>query len=352
MSPAAGTNAGAAADSAREATQKQLQQSAGCVMVSYAWNQLMRDADAAPSILNTKPWLFREVPNDDRIELLANWGRHLKVIDPMHRELLISCGAALFNLRMAIRVSGHDPVVWLLPDKQTQGVAPCPHCGHGCGLGDLLASVEIVVHRPHPPTRQEQRLYEAILQRHTVRQPFSHRIEMNMVAELWQAAWSEGVHARLLHRKEVRRLLRWTARVDDKLKLDQSYLAELHQWTGSSCPPGLGVRATEFGPEPKNHRHSPVRDFGLTSPGPRPVTKFEKHPQLVALETPTDTPLDWLRVGQALQRLLLTATYYGVEASFLTQQLEAEDSTIPAYQSAHLWPWPRSAQMVVRVGAP
>ena len=178
----------------------------------YDWARLMRDADAAPSILNTKPWSFDRVASD-RIELRPDWQRHLKIIDPRHRELLISCGAALFNLRMAIRVTGHDPVVWLLPDQQTGGAAVCPHCGDRCGIGDLLASVEIVVRRAHPATVTEQRLYEAILRRHTVREPFSHSIRINMLAELERVARMEGVDTRLLHQGETRRLLRWAARM-------------------------------------------------------------------------------------------------------------------------------------------
>ena len=66
----------------------------------YDWTRLMQAADAAPSILNTKPWLFVDKLANDRIELHPEWTRHLKVIDPRHRELFISCGAALFNLRM------------------------------------------------------------------------------------------------------------------------------------------------------------------------------------------------------------------------------------------------------------
>ena len=37
--------------------------------------------------------------------------------DPLAREFAISCGAALFNLRLAIRVAGHDLNVWLLPER-------------------------------------------------------------------------------------------------------------------------------------------------------------------------------------------------------------------------------------------
>ncbi len=316
----------------------------------YDWTRLMQYADAAPSVLNTKPWVFQRVAGD-RIELLPDWQRHLEVIDPRHRELLISCGAALFNLRMAIRVTGHDPVVWLLPDEQTEGAAVCPHCEDRCGVGGLLASVEIVVRRTHPATETEQRLYEAILRRHTVREPFSHSIPMNVLTELERVARIEGAEARLLHEGETRRLLRRAARIDEKLGLDPLYLNELRTRTGGNAASGLGVPADKFGPNPESRRRPPVRDLGLGW-GPREVEKFERHPRLIALQTETDKPSDWIRAGQALQRLLLTATYYGVEASFLTQQLEERDREMPPCQlTQQWWPWPESEQMIIRVGA-
>ena len=98
----------------------------------------MQAADAAPSILNTKPWSFDDRLDNDRIELRPDWARHLKVIDPRHRELFISCGAALFNLRMAIRVTGHDPVVWLLPDERAGGRRCACTAGTAAGLVTCL----------------------------------------------------------------------------------------------------------------------------------------------------------------------------------------------------------------------
>jgi hypothetical protein len=72
---------------------------------------------------------------------------------------------------------------------------------------------------------------------------------------------------------------------------------------------------------------------------------------LIVLETKTDAPSDWLRAGQALERLLLTATCYGVETSFLTQQLELEDRKVVFPRLTQQWrPWPEPAQMVIRVG--
>ena len=317
----------------------------------HDWDRLMQAVNAAPSILNTKPWLFRNQHASNRIELLPDWERHLTVIDPRHRELLISCGAALFNLRMAIRVTGHDPVIWLLPDERINNVPLCEHCGNRCGLGDLLASIEITAVPAHPATITEQRLYEAIPRRRTVREPFGRRAAANVVEALILAANVEGADARLLHRKGTRRLLRGVGGVDRKLKTDASYLDELRKWTGDNATADLGVPTSKFGPVPKSGRRPPVRDLGLTWNVTRPVAKFTKTPQLIALGTETDKPSDWLRAGQAVQRLLLTATYYQVEASFLTQELEDVDRTVPDGPWAQPWqPWLEYAQMIIRVG--
>ena len=124
----------------------------------------------------------------------------------------------------------------------------CPHCGDCCGVGDLLASVEIVTRWTHPVTVTEQGLYEAILQRHTTREPFSRRIPATVLAELELAARVEGAYARPLHGRDTRRLLRRGARTDQKLKLDQPYVSELRMWTGSNATPDLGVPAGNLAP--------------------------------------------------------------------------------------------------------
>lgn len=51
----------------------------------------------APSSHNTQPWRF--LIQHDTVQVCADRRRALPVTDPFDRELLISCGAALFNLR-------------------------------------------------------------------------------------------------------------------------------------------------------------------------------------------------------------------------------------------------------------
>ena len=306
--------------------------------------ELRRVADLAPSILNTKPWSLFPV-GDDRIELRADWGRSLETIDPRHRELVISCGAALFNIRMAIRVTGHDLVYSLVPGMQGEDDA-CPRCA----AAGLLASVEVAWKRVHRATQDQRRLYEAIPLRHTVREPFRQGIRPVMVVELEQAARREGVYAMLLHKRSARQVLQGAAEAGHELAADAEHRAELRAWTGGGgrVTPDYGVPADRLAPKPADQRYPPVRDLGLTWDGPHQGEQFEKHTQLIALMTKTDTPSDWMRAGQALQRLLLTATRYGVQASFLTQQFEVDDWK--RRRPDQWWPSPKPMQIVIRVG--
>jgi hypothetical protein len=55
---------------------------------------------------------------------------------------------------------------------------------------------------------------------------------------------------------------------------------------------------------------------------------------------------DWLRAGQALQRVLLVATLRGIAASPLTQPLETHDAWLVRDPGAGIG-WP---QLILRIG--
>src|SRR5512133_2219793 len=57
-------------------------------------------ASLAPSIHNTQPWHF--VVRPDALELHAVNDRQLRALDPTGRQMVISCGCALFNARVAL----------------------------------------------------------------------------------------------------------------------------------------------------------------------------------------------------------------------------------------------------------
>ncbi|MEV0829233.1 Acg family FMN-binding oxidoreductase [Nonomuraea rubra] len=283
-------------------------------------------AVAAPSVHNTQPWRFRRV-DDATMELYADLDRLLIVTDPMGRGLGISCGAALLNLRLALRMTGHDARVTALPDP---GERP-----------DLLATVHAVP--GEPPEAGERLLYEMIPHRRTNRFPFDGQpLPRDVFVKLVHAAHAERATLVPVTGRAARRVLDMVGAAEDTLAADESYRAELARWTGSGVRSD-GVPEHAFGPRPVRGA-PPLRDF---APGAaRPDAVFEREPRLAALFTRQDGPRDWLRAGQALQRVLLTATAHGVAASLFSQPL---DLRAPQHRGDRPGPFGH-VQMLARFG--
>jgi len=73
-----------------------------------------------------------------------------------------------------------------------------------------------------------------------------------------------------------------------------------------------------------------MRDFaGPRTVAGREAADFEHTPQLAVLSTSRDHPEDWLRAGQAMERVLLLATLEGLSGSFVTHPLEWPDLRWP-----------------------
>ncbi len=323
--------------------------------------RLRKAVDSAPSIFNLRPWELRLVA-DDRVELYCAPDAVLG--SKLPREVVISCGAALYNLRLAIEVAGRTPSAWLLPDlDRDSGLLTTV-----TGKRTLLASVEVMPGRAAPPAGAEQELYEALWLRRTDRTPYRYLpVPTPILVEMQLAAAHEHGWLRIMSRAESRKLRRAAIRASADL--------------GTTLSGVNGVPAAAYGPTPADEKAPPTRpDFWL--PG---RAEFERHPQLMALSTDDDRPLDWLRAGEALQHALLTGTRYSmsapggrsapfrrqlhdpldvrsirrhsavppgyaVEASYLTQSLELADSR----RQPRSWPWhtnyPEIPQVAIRVG--
>ncbi|HXP21993.1 MAG TPA: hypothetical protein VN840_20290 [Streptosporangiaceae bacterium] len=287
-------------------------------------------AAAAPSIHNTQPWRLSVGPGDV-LELQADPDRALWVADPHARALYLSCGAALFNIRAAIRVTGHHPLVW-----------PLPHSSHS---PMVLAIVQ--AEQARPASLAERELFEAIWQRHTNRRPFADRpVPESVQVALEQAAGFEFATLRMLAAREAASVLDLAASADRAMAADFDHQVELEQWVATGSHQD-GIPAAAMAPKAER-RPAPVRDFSSVVPTmEQPAATFEQCPQLAVLSTARDEPADWLRAGQALQRVLLTATVHGVSASFLYQPIELRDMRGDA---APAWPWPEHPQMIIRFG--
>jgi nitroreductase len=292
-------------------------------------DDLLRAAVAAPSMHNTQPWRFRIRDADHTIELRADPARTLPFGDPHGRAAHIACGAALFNLGMAAAVAGLEPDIRLLPDP-----------------GQPLLLAEISLGGRHRATPWERELHAAIPRRQTNREPFSNRaVPPGARADLAEAASLEGGILHFLDRDEAGRVLSLVADAERGLLADPAYRAELARWAGGQRDRD-GIPGSALGPSAPESL-APVRDF--TSGGhPKPVRYawFEEHPQLAVLSVRSCDRRDLLRAGQALQRVLLTATNLGISACPLTQPLETAD----AWQIRDPRSGPEQPQMILRIG--
>ena len=290
--------------------------------------RLISAAGAAPSIHNTQPWRFWVT--DDLIEVHGDPDRMLWVADPRGRALHLSCGAALFNLKLAIRTLGAKPLVWPLPDPDREPT--------------LLASVRLEPGRP--ATSQEREMFETVYQRHISRAPFSeHLVPESVQIGLEREAGSEFAVLRMLNLRDAALVLELAAAADQALAADFDHRVELGQWIATEADDGIPAGALGHRPvaEP-----APVRDFGYASPAiARPSGSYEAQPQLAVLSTARDEPADWLRAGQALQRVLLTAARHGVATSLLYQPIERHDMEP---RDDRWWPWPECPQIIIRFG--
>ncbi len=288
---------------------------------------LVEQAVLAPSSHNTQPWRFRL--DGDRLELHADRTRALPVNDPHDRELTISCGAALLGVRIAADHAGAALHVVVLPE------------GDG---SDLLAVATVT---GGGGGAEDDRLFSAIARRRTHRRDFAEReVPPDVQAELVRAAAAEGAGLQVLGSEARAGLVALVAEGDRRQFSDPRWRRELASWMhprdrGEGLVVGpLAGPATRF-----VLRHV---DVGRRT-SRQDAELAERSPLLAVLTTPGDTVADWLVAGQALQRVLLTATAAGLQASYLNQPLQA-DGLRP--RVAELLDGGRAPQLVLRLGHP
>lgn len=297
----------------------------------------LRHAVLAPSNHNTQPWRF--MVGADRITVCADRLRALPVADPFDRELIISCGAALFNLRVALSRAGLAYSIALFPSA----IDP-----------DIVAEVRIAPdgHRDAslPP------LFDAIAMRVTTRQPFADEpVAAALEHALIAAGNAEGVDVtcvtELIERERIAMLV---ALADRQQFGDPRFRRELANWIHPRRKDD-GMPAYASGMLPMLDFASPlaasfVRTFdlggGVAATHHRLVVGS---PLIVCLATGSDDREAWLAAGQALERLLLVAANAGFTASYLNQPIEIAGLREQLPPLVHL-PATAIAQLLLRVG--
>lgn len=307
---------------------------------------LLGYAVLAPSGHNTQPWQF--AVRDGAVWLYADPEKTLPALDPGGRERIMSCGAALFHLRVAMRHVGIAPVVERFPDR----AASDPEAGEDDGeTSGASALARVAMGDETPPSLADETLFSAIRRRRTHREAFrDESVPLSNLQALQEAAETEGAHLALLSSSEERqRLLDLVVRANETMLGDAEVRRELAAWTAAPDA-DAGVPGSTRG---WNRWQTAAAGWLQTLPGLRPdpwereTATIHSAPVLAILSTSGDTVGDWLDGGQALDRVLLRATSYGLAASFLNQPVK-----VPAIRErvADLLPEKQVPQIILRMG--
>jgi hypothetical protein len=267
----------------------------------------------APSSHNTQPWRF--IINGSEMLVCADRTRSLPNIDPYDRELVISCGAALFNLRIAFAHFGMPVEISTFPQSSDPDVvARIAFPGSGPSLNDLAV------------------LFDAMTKRSTNRGPLLDQgISDGLLASWQSAAEAEGVDIRFASTlRDRERVASLVAEADRRQFDDPRFRRELASWIHPSrSVDGMPLSSQSIAM--LGDAGSPVatmiiRTFDVGNGVAAAHEQLARgSPVLVMLSTAMEGNTAWLATGLALERLLLVGANAGFAASFLNQPIEVPE---------------------------
>jgi nitroreductase len=262
----------------------------------------VRTACRAPSLHNSQPWQW--VFNHGQLRLFLDQSR---VMDSDHsaREALISCGAALDHLNVAMAAVGWQSQIDRFPNPASP---------------NHLASIEF---SPKDFVTGRDRLRaNAICIRRTDRLPFSaptawDAFESAMAASVERRAVHLDVVADDLHPQLVE-----AAEIAESLRLyDTPYHDELRWWT-APLEQSQGIPYSALISAAESDRVAVGRVFPISRRPERRLEIPEDHAEVLLLSTDGDSRADALACGEALSETLLECTMVGLATCPVTHLTE------------------------------
>ncbi len=280
----------------------------------------------APSVHNSQPWRFRAGPSG--VELYADPGRWLPTTDADGRDILVSCGAALHHLRVALAEAGVGVTVRRLPDPDESLHLATLHFD-----GDVASDASV------------SELYSGILRRRTDRRPFTHwPVPDSFIRQLAEEATTQGAVLRAVRDAGATQvLLKAIAEAEAVQDSLPGYRQELENWSGREGTDGIPrSNLLRTGARVAAARHFSEGEIETTD---------DNQPEgsvLMVLGTASDDPLSRIRAGEALSAVLLKATHLGLASCPLSQPLEV--ATTREVLQNRVLDGTLAPQIVLRVG--
>ena len=264
----------------------------------------------APSSHNTQPWWFRL--EDDNITVGLDVSRGLAVSDPLDRQATMSSGAAALNLRVALAHFGLAVSTQQFPDPV-----------------DPEACVRVVAHPDGDVDGELGALFGALTARHTSHAAFEpEAIDQAVLDGLIADASSEDARLHVFVREADRTQIAGLVSDGDRVQMaDRAFRRELASWLrrpGSRQSDGIhGYLVGSALDEVAMTHPLVVRSFDIGDRrGARDRDLVVGSPAILVISTSGDDRADWLRAGQAMERVLLRATAAGLSAGFLGAPVE------------------------------
>lgn len=261
----------------------------------------------APSVHNSQPW--RWVAEGGALRLYVDRDRTVPGTDRSGREAILSCGAALDHLGVAMLASGWRAEIERFPNPNDP---------------DHLASIEFAA--VDHVTRAQRDRADAILHRRTDRLPMGHPTYWNLFEPVLRSTLDASLVTLDVLPDDERPQLVVASQLTEALRRDDaSYHAELEWWT-SPFAAAEGVPVSALPSAKERGRVDVAREFPIRSRQDRRPEVAVDWSKIMVLSTPEDTRADVLRCGEALSTVLLECTLAFLSTCTLTHLIELDES--------------------------
>lgn len=269
---------------------------------------LLNYAVLAPSSHNTQPWKFNVSGNE--IEVFSDKTRWLTVADADQREFYISIGCALENLLIAAGHFGYISEVQYFPEPNRT---------------DLVASVRFVPGgKPEDP-----KLFQAILARHTNRQPYENRTLQGSDLQLLNNITEKGIGLYVASDPEIKNKFRDLEVRAEGIQYDNiEYKSELGYWLGQGVmgPTGIQAKIAQF--------EVLLLDIGKDQ-ARKDSDLLNSTFALGFITSGENDNISQVKAGQLLERVWLTATARNIRVQPMSQALEVPQTKAELVKLVH-----------------
>jgi hypothetical protein len=256
----------------------------------------------APSLYNSQPWQW--VAEGGQLQLFLDPAR-VTLVDRLHREALVGCGAVLDHLRVAMAAAGWQAHVDRFPNPNepnhlaTITFTPMDHVTDG--------------HR---------RRADALLLRRTDRLPFKPPLKWQSFEPLLHGVVNgDTVHLDVMS-DDVRPQLVEAYQIAESLRFyDSTYHAELDWWT-APFEASEGIAYSSLLTAAESDRVDVRRVFPLARHRERRTDVPGDYAKVLVLSTESDSAAAALACGEALSAILLECTTAGLATCTLTYLTE------------------------------